>query len=479
MPKKTRLWIYVPSLVLHNLWKYLVPLSLIPAAAYGVYRYNIQLYVDEIRQKGELVILTRNAPTTYYETKDNQFAGLEYDMVRAFTDALGVKARFVVKDSVHDIFATINDGQADFAAAGLAATDERRKLYRFGPSYQSVQTLVICRRGQEALPTSLGNFNGRELWVPERSVYAETLERIGPSIPGLHWNRTKEWNTELLLAKVWQRELDCTVANSDIFALNQRYYPELQAAFPIVSEQRLAWVVNPQHWQLEAILDDWFTKFKHQGKLDELVARYYGYLDEFDYVDTRKFQRRIEDLLPRYHNWFRQAAGKNKLDWRLLAALSYQESHWNPRARSPTGVRGIMMLTLPTARYLGVKSRLDPKPNIFAGARHFAELRNNLPGTIAEPDRTWMALAAYNMGPGHLYDALELAVKLNKNPDSWNEVEAILPLLSEENYYANLKHGYAGGTQAMHYVRRIRDYQDMLTQYLQQNSPEKLAQREL
>ena len=159
-----------------------------------------------------------------------------------------------------------------------------------------------------------------------------------------------------------------------------------------------------------------------------------------------------------------QAAEENGIRPGLLAAQSYQESHWNPKAKSPTGVRGIMMLTQPVAKSLGVKSRLDARSNIFAGARYHAKMKAMFDDSVAEPDRTWMALAAYNVGRGHFRDAQGLARKLDKNPNLWIDMKEVLPLLADKAYYKDLKYGYARGNEPVQYVTRIRDYDDILAQ---------------
>jgi membrane-bound lytic murein transglycosylase F len=173
--------------------------------------------------------------------------------------------------------------------------------------------------------------------------------------------------------------------------------------------------------------------------------------------------------LPKYKQTFQAAGKKYDIDWTLLAAQAYQESHWNRYARSPTGVRGIMMLTLNTAREVGVKSRLNPQQSIYGGAKYLANLRARLPEEIAEPDRSWIALAAYNVGMGHIYDARKLAREQDKDPNLWHEFRDVLPLLTQKKYYKDLRYGYARGYEPVRYVRRIRNYHDMLLQALQIN----------
>ena len=196
--------------------------------------------------------------------------------------------------------------------------------------------------------------------------------------------------------------------------------------------------------------------------IGRMERRYYAYIDDFDFVDLRALNRRIEQRLPTYIDAFRQAEAQTGMPADLLAALSYQESHWDPKARSPTGVRGMMMLTQATAGEVGVTNRLDPLQSIEGGARYLADRHRRLPETIPEPDRTFLALASYNIGRGHLLDARALARELGKNPDSWSDMRQVLPLLADKRYYPSTRYGYARGYEPVHYVQRIRNYQDVI-----------------
>lgn len=189
----------------------------------------------------------------------------------------------------------------------------------------------------------------------------------------------------------------------------------------------------------------------------------FAHLEAMQYGSNKLFAQRIETRLPRYRGLMQSAAREYGLDWPLLAAMSYQESFWNPDATSPTGVRGLMMLTLQTAKELSVTDRLDPRESIHGGARYFAQLRDRLPASVAEPDRTWMALAAYNMGMSHLEDARVLTEHKGKNPNAWTEVKQHIPLLQDQRYYKYLPNGYARGKEAVAYVERIRQYHTLLS----------------
>jgi membrane-bound lytic murein transglycosylase F len=155
-------------------------------------------------------------------------------------------------------------------------------------------------------------------------------------------------------------------------------------------------------------------------------------------------------------------ARETREDWRLLAAIGYQESKWDPTAVSPTGVKGLMMLTAETAQRLGVKDREDPRQSIFGGARYLQKMRETIPERVPEPDRTWLALAAYNLGYGHLEDGRILTQMHGKDPDSWQDVREHLPLLGQERWYMQVKRGYARGWEAVKFVDNVRGYLDIL-----------------
>lgn len=417
-----------------------------------------------IKERGELVVLTRQAPTTVFQDQD-EYAGLEYDLVRSFADHLGVKVRLEFRDTVSQLLGDLAAGRADMAAAGLARTEQREASFRFGPSYQSIQQQVVCHR-DATVPKRLEDLPKTQLLILRGSSYEERLEELQEQFPDLAWTATDELGTEQILEKVWRRETECTIADSHIIAVHRRYFPELVVSIPVGEALPLAWVLPKHAVQLQQAMAEWFGSAHTQTTLEVLQERYYGHIDIFDYVDTKTFQRRVQQRLPRYEKYFRKAEEEYGIPWTLLAAVAYQESHWNPQAASPTGVRGIMMLTRPTAQYLGVEDRLNPEHSIMGGARYLARLHQRLPAEIAEPDRTWIALAAYNVGMGHILDARTLAQRLGRNPNLWQDLKAVLPLLQQKEYYKTLKHGYARGREAVRYVQAVRSYHDLLNQQL-------------
>ena len=423
----------------------------------------------QARKSGELVVVTRYGAATYYQSRDGP-DGFEYALTQAFARHLGLKVRYVVVDSIAAALEAIAAGSGSLGAAGLTRTEERERYLRFGPDYKQVQQLVVCRRGGP-LPAAVKELAGIDLLVLAGSSYEERLHELAAGIPGLAWRSSAGLSTDEILEQVWRGEADCTVADSNLVDINRRYYPELVSAFALSEVQQLAWVLPQGGDELAAVLHRWFTDARASGLLERLQERYYGHVTVFDYVDLRAFMRRIGSRLPRYRDAFEAAGKAHDLPWTVLAAVSYQESHWDPAARSPTGVRGLMMLTRRTARAMGIRDRADPVQSVRGGARYLARMLQRVPQEVPPSERLWFALAAYNVGMGHLHDARELARRKGLNPNLWHELKSVLPLLSRKQYYRTLKHGFARGSQPVRYVERVRNYLDILERTLVAERP--------
>jgi membrane-bound lytic murein transglycosylase F len=431
-------------------------------AVAGCRLLGLRSELDRIKARGELRVLTRNQATCYYEGPHGA-TGFEYELAKAFAEHLGVKLTLVLTESFTEIVPTLLRGEADLIAAGFTVTEYRKRKLAFGPGYLEVAQQVVGRRGGRVVG-EVADLVGTSLWVAAGTSYEERLRELKGTYPELTWIPVSCYETEELLEMVWRGEIPLTIADSNIVAVNRRYYPQLVIRFAIEEAQQLAWAVQPHHRDLLAAVEEWFSRPETFSLLRELKQHYYGHLKVFDYVDLVKYHRRLRHRLPQYHTYFVEAARRYELDWRLLAAQAYQESHWDPEAESFTGVRGIMMLTRETAEHLGVESRLDPGQSIMGGAKYLASLHERIGAEVSEPDRTYMALAAYNVGWGHLADARSLAERTGKDPNSWQDVRATLPLLRQKRIYRSLPHGYARGTEPVRYVDRIRTYYRILVQ---------------
>ena len=422
--------------------------------------------LEQIRKQNELVVLTRNSPTTYYEGPDGP-TGLEFELVSGFADYLGVELRMVVPPNFNDLLPLVVRGDAHLAAAGLSVTERRMETIRFGPVYQEITPQLVYRSGS-VRPKTLADLDGH-LEVVAGSSHAEQLQELRGQYPDLAWHESDQ-ESETLLNLVWQQLIEYTIADSNELAINRRFYPELKPAFAISDPQSLAWAfARSDDDSLVNEAKKYFAQIREEGLLNQLIERYYGHISEFDYVGTRRYQAHILKRLPQYQAMFQSAAEAVGMDWRLLAAIGYQESHWNPDAISPTGVRGIMMLTLAAAKDLEISNRLDPEQSIRGGAEYLSRMIKRLPDNITEPDRTWLGLAAYNVGLGHLRVARALTQIRGGDADKWVDVKETLPLLSEKKWFQQTRYGYARGREPVRYVENIRSYYDILVWYTEKD----------
>jgi membrane-bound lytic murein transglycosylase F len=419
--------------------------------------------LEAIRTRGTVRVIMRNNGNCYYEGAHGS-EGFEYELVKAFARHLGVSPEILVRDNEAEMVTDLIEDDVDLIAANFIAADDLRQHLTYGPEYGNIQLMVVGKKNGPR-PKTVSDLVGQPIWVMAGGFHEKRLNTLRQENPQLSWMSISDYESEELLEMVWKGVIPLTVADSNTLALNRKHYPDLVIHFAMDQNQQFAWVIHPRKKHLRKAVDRWFNEASTQSLLESLTQHYYGHLDEVAYLDILAFRKRVRSRLPKYRKHFKIAAEKYNLDWKLIAAQAYQESHWNPRAKSFTGVRGLMMLTLDTARDMGIKNRLDPQQSIYGGTRYLAKLHGRIDDEVPEPDRTFMALAAYNVGLGHLEDAQTLAVKLGKDPTSWSTVRSTLPLLRLKKYYKKLPRGYARGAEPVQYVDRIRTYQKILTRW--------------
>lgn len=419
--------------------------------------------LDRILARGELLVVSRNSPTTWYIDKGNP-TGFEYALANLFAAELGVSLTIIPAFSLSDIFLRLDRQEADFAAAGLALTGEREDGYPHSAPYYQLRPQVIYVAGTFR-PRSVRDLQGMKILTLAGSSHSRYLDALqNGGFPDLDWSEVQEVDSMELLERVSDGEADLAIIDSNEFEVQQRLYPRLKVAFDLGNSQDMVWYLSPEidNLRLKSKIDRFMERIRNDGTLDKLREEHFGHSGTVSRIGSHTFTRNMRRTLPKYRALIQQVATEYQMDWHLLAAIAYQESHWNPGAESPTGVRGMMMLTVPTAREMGVDDRLDPGQSLRGGARYLKNIKRRLPERIAEPDRTYMALAAYNIGLGHLEDARVLTQRQGGDPDLWSDVLLNLPLLQKSRHYENLKYGYARGQEAATYVQNIRHYQGIL-----------------
>ncbi|VUD68917.1 Membrane-bound lytic murein transglycosylase F [Thalassocella blandensis] len=417
--------------------------------------------LESVLASGELHMVSRNGPTTFYEGPRG-LTGFEYSIAKRFAKHLGVKLVIHDEEDLGKMIDSVSQHQVHFAAAGLTVTKKRLKKVKFSSPYLDITQQLVYQQGQSR-PQSPADLIGKKLVIISNSAHSERLRQLQREYPELTWEERHDVEMLDLLEMVHNGEVDYTIIDSNAYEMSETVYPRARVAFNISEGEQLAWAFPAdQDDSLFNEAETFFKKVKLSGVIDDTIYTYYGHLGELDYSGAILFAHRLTSRLPKWEEKLRAAGELHDVDWHLLAALSYQESHWNPKAKSPTGVRGFMMLTLDTAKDMGVKNRLNAEQSISGGAKYFKSIHKRIPSRIAEPDRTWLALAAYNIGMGHLEDARKLTEHHGGNPDKWTDVKENLHLLAKRKYYKFTKHGYARGWEAVDYVQNIRNFHTII-----------------
>jgi membrane-bound lytic murein transglycosylase F len=429
--------------------------------------------LDHILNSDELSVISRNGPSTFYQDKNGP-TGFEYALASLLAENLGVELAMEPAFSLEAIFETLQRQEADLAAAGLTLTAQRQAAYPHSAAYFQLKPQVIYKAGSFR-PRTLADLENMTIVVMAGSSHANSLLALqATGNVQLQWEEIKEADSMELLELVTKGQAQLAILDSNEFTVQQSLYPRLKVAFDLGQEQELAWFFPPErdNTRLLQHIDNFFTRLGEDGTMERLRELHFGHTAGVTRMGSHTFNRNMKKTLPTYQSLIQQVAQEYQMDWHLLAAIAYQESHWNPLATSSTGVRGMMMLTLPTAREMGVKNRLDTVQSLRGGARYLKSMKRRLPQRIQEPDLTWFALAAYNIGLGHLEDARVITQRQGANPDVWVDVMAHLPWLQKSKYYEKVRYGYARGSEPVTYVQNIRHYYSILQwQDIAQNKP--------
>lgn len=415
--------------------------------------------LEEILDQGKITLITQNNAHCYYLYKGQEM-GFEYDLAKAFADYLGVAMDVEIGDTWEDMTPLLNKNPRSFIASSMVITPRRKKEVLFSQDYLAIQQHIIVHRDNANIK-SVADLNGRTVHIKKGKAHEEQLKRIQQWGVDFDIVLHESATDEDLIRMVAEKEIDVTIADSTIAMLNRRYYPKIVIRDPISGNFYIGWAVSRKAGSLLERINRFFSVVKRDGTLKEIFDKYYGDIEDFDYFDVRVFHERIKSRLPDYAPLIREYAKHYGFDWRLIAAQMYQESHFDPRARSHAGAHGLMQLMRPTARSLGVKDIYDPEQNIKGGVKHLKSLYD-MYDQAPEEDRLAIALAAYNVGQGHVSDARNLAASLGDDPDKWRSVSDALLKLSDKQYYRNTLHGYCRGREPVQYVRQIELYYDIL-----------------
>jgi membrane-bound lytic murein transglycosylase F len=421
-------------------------------------------HLDKVLEAGELRVISRNGPATYYEGA-NGLTGYGYQMVKGFADRLGVN--LVIIDEPQSPLSRLLQGQEDMAAAAITTLEAYNLPIRFADPHHKIQFELIShirKSSSEAV-----QLEGLEVVITPEMAKHPALRTIKLQYPGIRWIEANTNDQTDLLSKVNRGEVPFAVIDSDSFQLHQYSFANTQIAITLGDPQDVAWAFSAMtDLSLFNQAQAYLREIKQSGQLEKITAEFFQPREEMNSIDALLLSQHLEERLLPYMDDMKRASEIFNLDWRLLAAIGYKESQWLTEIESPTGVKGMMMLTKITAKAMGVEDRENPRQAIFGAAKLFRYLLDNQPKGITENERIHFALACYNQGMGHIADARRLTLRMGGNPDRWQDVREYLPLLSLSQYYRQAKHGYMRGKEPVVFVDKVWDYYKMLVWHEQQ-----------
>ena len=412
-----------------------------------------------IQERGVLRMATRNNAATYFLWR-GELLGFEYELVKRFAKQQGLRLAVVVPPNRQALLQWVRDGRADLAAASLTITDERQgNGIAFSRPYHKVAELLVTREDDKDLQ-SLADLNGRTVVVRRSSAYWDTLERLREE-NDLDFEleaAPEELETEQIIGRVAEGEYDLTVADGHIVDIELTWRDDIRSAFALGDPRPHGWAVRSDNPKLLKAIDAYLKK-EYRGLFYNVT--YKKYFEDPKRVRSQaegRADRGADGALSPYDELARKYAQRYGLDWRLVVSQMYQESRFDPSAKSWVGALGLMQVLPRTAKELGLTDLRDPETGLHAGVKYLDWLRKRFEPELNVADRTWFALASYNAGVGHVRDARRLAAKKGWDPDRWfDNVEKAMLLLSQKKYARQAAHGYVRGREPVNYVRQIRE----------------------
>lgn len=413
-----------------------------------------------ITKRGTLLYGTRTSLLSYFKTNET-IIGYEYQLLKQFADDHDLQLIAKVYNNNGDLFHDLQAGKIDVAGGHLSVTEERLSQYAFTEPF-SQTAIDLITHFEHKNKEQIKDFESSKGLLIENSSYEELLKSLTNFSP-TNLNTTSTHSLFELIRLVNSKEIDYTFGDSEIIDIYRHFIPGIYQTIRLSSAKDTAFMLRQERTNLLlAKLDEFILKAKENNLLSQLKQEILIHLPEIDPANTVTFFDKLQVTWPKVKDLVIEVASNNDFDPALLAAISYQESHWETDAISISGVKGLMMLTASTAEEMNVIDRTDPKQSLEGGIKYFRYMRSKMPDRISEPNRTLFALAAYNIGFGHLEDARILTQRAGKNPDEWLDVEPFLAQLNNPTIEHQLKYGNADGRTAVIYVNNIMTYKQLM-----------------
>jgi membrane-bound lytic murein transglycosylase F len=414
--------------------------------------------IEEIKRRRVLRVGMLNNSVAYFIYR-GQEVGFQFELAETLARRLGVRLEVVVPERPVDLTRLLVENLADVAVVSPLPTDPHADQVVFSQPFSFADQVLVQPAGQKPI-SEISQLAGKRVHVRRSSQYFETLRRAAKSLPTMEIVEADEsLETEELIDMVGKNEIPLTVANSILLDVEKTYRDDIQGSLVFAKKKPLVFAVRNSSPRLlsrmnrfvaddcggpgfEALYDKYFKESKHmvEVRTDALAAS--GTISPYD------------ELVKKYGSMY-------GIDWRLVLAQMYQESRFDPRAKSWAGAMGLLQVMPQTAAELGAGDPWDPESNIRTGVKYLSWLLMRFEPSLPMRQRVRFALASYNAGLGHIRDARRLARERGLDPDRWfGNVEKAVVLLEKQNFYKRARHGYCRGTEPVQYVSHIQSKYD-------------------
>lgn len=424
--------------------------------------------LDAIKDRGYLRVVTRNHPGTYYMWK-GRIMGYEYELAQDFAKKLDVRLEIVVAPTHADLLTMVVDGKADIAASLLSATERRdNQGVDFGRPYMKEKVVVVGEENDKI--DSLDDLAGRTVHVRKSSNHYDVALKLKKQVPEVIIELApEELNIQQIIDMVADNEYDLTIADDVSVKLEHSWRTNIEELIDLhVDDNVYVWLIRENNPKLREAVNKFFDRKSTKKKMKILYTKYFD--------SPSKTRPEINEVnknggISPFDKFVKKYADQYDFDWRLIVAQMFQESTFNPKAKSWVGARGLMQVMPDTGKQIGEKNLFDPESSVRAGVKYLEWLHRKFEDKGISPENMmWFTLASYNAGLGHVYDAQDLAEEKGWDRRVWfDNVENAMLLLSEKKYYEKARYGYARGKEPFDYVRKIqarfRTYVALLEDY--------------
>jgi membrane-bound lytic murein transglycosylase F len=420
--------------------------------------------LNDIIKRGKIRVVTDYNSTNYFVYKGRPL-GYQLELLQALSNTLGLKLEIVVSNDVEKNFESLLKGDVDLIATNLTITRDRTRQVTFTEPHCVTHQVLIQQKPSEddtysnTIIRNQLDLAGKTVYVQENSAYVTRLKSLANEIgDSIHIVEIPDYEVEQLIALVANGEIPYTVCDDNLARINQNFYDNIDVETAISFPQKIAWAVRPNSSDLKDVVDNWLINFKKTNQYKRIYRKYFINKRSTHLVNS-SFHSIKGGRVSAYDAIIKEESEKHNFDWRLIAALIYQESRFLPEVESWAGAIGLMQLMPQTAKSFGVEKITSPQDNIQGGLKFLIWLDKRFEDIITNPDeRLKFVLASYNVGPGHVEDAMRLAEKNNKNPHIWDDnVDYYLLNKSKPSFYNDpvVKYGYCRGEEPFHYVNDI------------------------